>query len=122
MITKRGDGTCIRAALTPQSFHDARSALMGVVLAELPFALHSRNVDFKGDDSARQNHLLRRPHPLTVAGPVVLDPDGALYKMFNTFTSGTSGVEKRTREYESNDDLSDFVRVNFGRNRHAAKP
>jgi len=39
-----------------------------------------------------------------------LDPDGALYKMFNTFTSGTSGVEKKTREYESNADLVDFTR------------
>ncbi|XAL98704.1 lamin tail domain-containing protein [Phycisphaeraceae bacterium D3-23] len=38
-----------------------------------------------------------------------LDPDGALYKMFNAFTSGTSGVEKKTRLHENNNDLSDFV-------------
>lgn len=39
-----------------------------------------------------------------------MDPNGALYKMFNTFTSGTSSVEKKTREYERNDDLVEFVR------------
>ena len=44
-----------------------------------------------------------------------LDPDGALYKMFNTFTSATSGVEKKTRTYENNDDLADFVREINGR-------
>ena len=37
------------------------------------------------------------------------DPDGALYKMYNTFNSGTSGVEKVTRLAENNDDLSAFV-------------
>ena len=39
-----------------------------------------------------------------------LDDDGALYKMFNAGTSGTSGVEKKNRRFESNDDLSTFVR------------
>ena len=39
-----------------------------------------------------------------------LDPEGALYKMFNAFTSAKGSVEKKTREYESNDDLSEFVR------------
>ena len=37
-----------------------------------------------------------------------LDPDGALYKMYNTFTStshATSGVEKKTRKNEGNTDL-----------------
>ena len=38
-----------------------------------------------------------------------LDPDGALYKMFNGFTSGTSGVEKKTRLEEDNSDLTMFV-------------
>lgn len=38
-----------------------------------------------------------------------LDPDGALYKMFNGITSSTSGVEKKTREYESNADLQALV-------------
>ncbi len=37
-----------------------------------------------------------------------LDDEGALYKMFNTFVPGN--VEKKTREYENNDDLNDFVR------------
>jgi len=37
-----------------------------------------------------------------------LNADGALYKMYNTFTSSshaTSGAEKKTRKYESNADL-----------------
>lgn len=38
-----------------------------------------------------------------------LDDDGALYKMFNPGTSGTSGVEKKNRRFESNADLSAFV-------------
>ena len=37
------------------------------------------------------------------------DPNGALYKMYNTFNSGTSGVEKVTRTNENNADLSAFV-------------
>ncbi len=37
------------------------------------------------------------------------DPNGALYKMYNTFTSGTSGVEKVTRTHENNADLQAFV-------------
>ncbi len=44
--------------------------------------------------------LLRREH---------LGDTGALYKMFNTFTSGTSGVEKKSRLYENNSDLSSFI-------------
>ncbi|MDB4141994.1 CotH kinase family protein [Akkermansiaceae bacterium] len=38
-----------------------------------------------------------------------IDDDGALYKMFNGGTSGTSGVEKKNRTHESNADLSAFV-------------
>ena len=38
-----------------------------------------------------------------------LDADGALYKMFNPGTSGTSGVEKKNRTYEDNSDLSAFL-------------
>ncbi len=38
-----------------------------------------------------------------------VDRDGALYKMFNTFTSGTSGVEKKNRRQEPNSDLVGFV-------------
>ena len=38
-----------------------------------------------------------------------VDDDGALYKMFNKFTSGTSGVEKKNREFEGNADLTAFV-------------
>lgn len=41
--------------------------------------------------------------------PDGLDPNGALYKMFNTYTSSTSSVEKRTRRDEPNDDLAQFV-------------
>ncbi len=37
------------------------------------------------------------------------DPDGALYKMYNPFTSGTSSVEKVTRTNENNADLTAFV-------------
>jgi len=35
------------------------------------------------------------------------DPEGALYKMYNTFT-GASGNEKKTRKYENSDDLQAF--------------
>ncbi|MBN2507311.1 MAG: CotH kinase family protein [Verrucomicrobia bacterium] len=38
-----------------------------------------------------------------------LDPEGALYKMFNAFTSGSSGVEKKTRRFEDNADLVSLV-------------
>ncbi|MGI9241034.1 MAG: lamin tail domain-containing protein [Verrucomicrobiales bacterium] len=38
-----------------------------------------------------------------------IDDDGALYKMFNAGTSGSSGVEKKNRTHESNADLSAFV-------------
>lgn len=38
-----------------------------------------------------------------------IDDDGALYKMFNPGTSGTSGVEKKNRKFESNADLSAFL-------------
>ncbi|MEZ5299593.1 MAG: lamin tail domain-containing protein [Verrucomicrobiales bacterium] len=38
-----------------------------------------------------------------------LDPEGAFYKMFNTGTSGTSGVEKKTRLGEGNADLTAFL-------------
>ncbi|MBX3409755.1 MAG: CotH kinase family protein [Phycisphaeraceae bacterium] len=38
-----------------------------------------------------------------------LDNDGALYKMFNTGTSATSSVEKKTRQNEPNDDLAAFL-------------
>ncbi len=38
-----------------------------------------------------------------------LDPEGALYKMFNGVSSSTSGVEKKTREYEDNADLQALV-------------
>jgi hypothetical protein len=39
-----------------------------------------------------------------------LDPEGALYKMFNGVTSSTSGVEKKTRRNENNSDLQALVR------------
>jgi hypothetical protein len=38
-----------------------------------------------------------------------MDDAGALYKMFNPGTSGTSGVEKKNREFESNADLTAFL-------------
>ena len=38
-----------------------------------------------------------------------LDTNGALYKMYSTFANA-GGAEKRTREYESNDDITDFAR------------
>ena len=38
-----------------------------------------------------------------------LDPNGALYKMYNTGTSSTSGVRKQTRKEESNEDLRKLV-------------
>lgn len=38
-----------------------------------------------------------------------LDPEGALYKMFNGVTSSTSGVEKKTRQHENNSDLQALV-------------
>ncbi len=38
-----------------------------------------------------------------------LDPDGALYKMYNQLTSGTGGVDKKTRQDENNADLQALV-------------
>ena len=38
-----------------------------------------------------------------------LDPNGALYKMFNQATSATSGVEKKTRLFENHNDLAALV-------------
>jgi|GEM_PF-472866 len=38
-----------------------------------------------------------------------LDPEGALYKMFNGVSSSTSGVEKKTRRDENNADLQALV-------------
>lgn len=38
-----------------------------------------------------------------------LDPDGALYKMYNTLSSATNGVEKKTRRDEDHQDLQDLV-------------
>ena len=38
-----------------------------------------------------------------------LDPEGALYKMFNGVTSSSSGVEKKTRQHENNSDLQALV-------------
>ncbi len=38
-----------------------------------------------------------------------LDPDGALYKMYNTFNAGGSAA-KKTRRYEGRQDLDDFCR------------
>ena len=38
-----------------------------------------------------------------------LDPDGALYKMYNTFNAGGS-AEKKTRQWEGRGDLDDFCR------------
>ena len=39
-----------------------------------------------------------------------LDPDGALYKMYNTFNPG-GGAEKKTRRWEGRQDLDDFCRA-----------
>ncbi|MCP4452533.1 MAG: hypothetical protein GY809_13820 [Planctomycetes bacterium] len=39
-----------------------------------------------------------------------LDPDGALYKMYNTFNNGGS-AEKKTRRWEGRQDLNDFTRA-----------
>lgn len=38
-----------------------------------------------------------------------IDPNGALYKMYNPLTSHFIGVEKRTRKHEDNSDLRDLV-------------
>ena len=38
-----------------------------------------------------------------------LDPNGALYKMYNGMNSASTGVEKKTRQSENNSDLQSFV-------------
>ena len=38
-----------------------------------------------------------------------LDPRGALYKMYNTLDSATSGAEKKTRKFEKNADLQALI-------------
>ncbi|MGV3774699.1 MAG: CotH kinase family protein [Verrucomicrobiales bacterium] len=40
---------------------------------------------------------------------VGLDSKGALYKMYNTLDSATTGAEKKTREFENNNDLQAFI-------------
>jgi len=40
---------------------------------------------------------------------VGLDPEGALYKMYNTLDSATTGVEKKTRRWENNNDLQALI-------------
>lgn len=40
---------------------------------------------------------------------VGLDPRGALYKMYNTLDSATSGAEKKTRKFENNADLQALI-------------
>jgi hypothetical protein len=40
---------------------------------------------------------------------VGLDPHGALYKMYNSLDSSTSGVEKKTRKFENNTDLQQLI-------------
>ncbi|MDB6036116.1 MAG: Spore coat protein CotH, partial [Verrucomicrobiales bacterium] len=50
-----------------------------------------------------------------------LDPNGALYKMFNVLDSSTTGVEKKTRRTEGNSDLQDLVTgLNVGNPNRAA--
>ncbi len=49
-----------------------------------------------------------------------LDGNGALYKMYNTLDSSTSGVEKKTRTFEKNADLQALIRgLTSGTNRPA---
>ena len=50
-----------------------------------------------------------------------LDPEGALYKMFNGVTSSTSGVEKKTRRDENNSDLQALVDGVRSSNRNRAE-
>ncbi len=38
-----------------------------------------------------------------------LDPEGALYKMYNTLDSATANVEKKTRTWENNNDLQALI-------------
>ncbi|MDB6069301.1 MAG: Spore coat protein CotH [Verrucomicrobiales bacterium] len=38
-----------------------------------------------------------------------LDPDGALYKMYNVLDSATNGIEKKTRTWEGNTDLNTLI-------------
>ena len=40
---------------------------------------------------------------------VGLDPEGALYKMYNRLDSSTSGINKKTRKNENNRDLQDLI-------------
>lgn len=40
---------------------------------------------------------------------VGLDPEGALYKMYNTLDSATANVEKKTRTWENNNDLQALI-------------
>lgn len=50
-----------------------------------------------------------------------LGEEGALYKMYNNFSSGTSGVEKKNRQYENNADLAAFVSGVNGKSGEALK-
>ncbi len=50
-----------------------------------------------------------------------LDPEGALYKMYNGVTSSRAGVEKKTRRHENNSDLQALVKGVSARNSNRAE-
>ncbi len=92
------DKAYIRPHLTYESYADA-----GVVASDASTWRIEQNGDFFSVASFVEqvdSDLLDRKG---------LDPEGALYKMFNGVTSSTSGVEKKTRRDENNSDLQALV-------------
>ena len=96
VISTWADRTHVRLPLNTETYQKAG------VPAHYTFALRVQQNEsfFCVADFSEQgnNHYLER---------IGYDPDGALYKMYNTFT-GAAGNEKKTRKYENTDDLQNF--------------
>jgi hypothetical protein len=98
LITTWADKAHVRNILSYDTFHDAGSPY------HLAFAVRvQRNGAFFSDahfvEDGDSDFLSR----------IGLDSHGALYKMYSTFDSATSNVEKKSREFEGNTDLANFL-------------
>lgn len=100
MLTTYPDKAQMRNILAYETYRDAGCAYHWVVPVRV-----QQNGAFWGTahlvENGDEDWLIR----------MGLNADGALYKMYNTFTSSshaTSGAEKKTRKYEANTDLRDL--------------
>jgi hypothetical protein len=98
LLTTYPDKAHVRNALAYESYRDAGHAYHWVKPVRV-----QRNAAFFSDahmvEDGDADYLER----------VGLDPRGALYKMYNTLDSATSGAEKKTRKFENNTDLQELL-------------